>query len=327
MSSTEKATLRQVDPWKIEPNKDNPRRLFDEDKLETLKQSIKEVGVLVPLIIYRNENGRDTYILLDGERRLRCARSLKLSTVPCHEISAPTREENILRMFNIHNVREDWDLVPTALKLETLIELLRKRSGKEPSTKLLAEQTGMNSTRIADCIRVLRYKKYHDLVLNPDPTKRLSGDFFSQLDIALDRLEGFPEILEEIPRDKIIQIMIKKKQQGIIKTSLEFRTLRRILTSEKKGISRKTIVHNVKQFIRSEPEVDTSGKVKSSGITIDQIYEKTAQSRYFETQLVKATEKLDLMLAGIEEDGTEDKELLASLKKIGERIKRIIKSN
>src|SRR2546427_7162667 len=113
--------LISVDPWKIEPNPDNPRRLFDEEDLEYLKQSIHGRGILVPLIVYKRNVRDENYVLLDGERRLRCAQALNLHHVPVNVIASPDRSENILLMFNIHNVRKDWELVPTALKLELLI--------------------------------------------------------------------------------------------------------------------------------------------------------------------------------------------------------------
>src|SRR3990172_8895793 len=71
----------------IEPNPHNPRRLFDEEPMRILRESIKKLGVLVPLDVYpkdvkRIDLRKDKFVLLDGERRWRCAKELDLADVP-----------------------------------------------------------------------------------------------------------------------------------------------------------------------------------------------------------------------------------------------------
>ncbi|MCK4826449.1 ParB/RepB/Spo0J family partition protein, partial [bacterium] len=99
---------------KIRRNPHNPRVLFDPEPLNVLRDSIKEVGILVPLLVYESIKTKD-YVILDGERRWRCAKELGLPDVPANVIEEPSTLNNILRMFNIHNVREPWELMPTAL--------------------------------------------------------------------------------------------------------------------------------------------------------------------------------------------------------------------
>ena len=70
MSAT--GELTEIDPELIEPNPRNPRRYFNEERLDLLRTSIQEVGILVPLIAYRRTVGDgDRYVLMDGERRWR----------------------------------------------------------------------------------------------------------------------------------------------------------------------------------------------------------------------------------------------------------------
>jgi ParB family chromosome partitioning protein len=118
------ATLQQISPDKIRHNPDNPRLVFREDEMQQLMDSIKEVGIKVPVSLY--EDGLK-FVLLDGERRWRCAKRLNLSVIPAIIQPKPSRLENILMMFNIHNVRVDWDPMPMALKLRDVRELLEKR--------------------------------------------------------------------------------------------------------------------------------------------------------------------------------------------------------
>ena len=121
------STLLKISPEEISPNPHNPRLIFGPDDLNELKKSIGKVGILVPLTVYKNQRKfpKTAYILLDGERRWRCAQELGLETVPANIIDEPSDvTQNILFMFNIHHYRKEWSLFPTALKLKVLIEKL-----------------------------------------------------------------------------------------------------------------------------------------------------------------------------------------------------------
>src|SRR5712692_8995301 len=102
------STLQEIPSSKIDQNPDNPRLIFREEELNQLLDSIREVGIQVPLAVYRKGQ---RFVLIDGERRWRCARKLNLATVPAIVQPKPNRLENILMMFNIHNVRSDWELM------------------------------------------------------------------------------------------------------------------------------------------------------------------------------------------------------------------------
>src|SRR5437867_787943 len=93
----------------LDPNPHNPRRLFDKSPLETLQDSIKRVGILVPLTVYRDSKTK-RYVILDGQRRWMCASAIGLKTVPVNEVKEPTLIQNIVTMFQIHKLREDWEL-------------------------------------------------------------------------------------------------------------------------------------------------------------------------------------------------------------------------
>jgi len=327
MSDSSEQQVLRIEPKKIEVNPHNPRRLFDEADLEALKKSIKERGVLVPLTVYRKKSDNEKFVLLDGDRRLRCAKMLDLPEVPVNEIAPPNKTENILLMFNIHNVRKDWEFVPTALALETLIDLLEKE-GKETSNKELAKLTSMTVTRVAQCRRALKYKKYFDIALNPDAEKRIGGDFFSELDLVFDKLDKYPEIKKDFPKPKLVEIMLKKKQEGTISDFVqEFRLFRRVLSSEKKGIEKKRIVQNVKQYLRSKPVSDKTGKIVKKAMTMNTVYDRTSYSIYTEKEIVKVAQELDNLLSRINYEEVKDKNIFNEvLKNLVERITHMIKN-
>src|SRR5436309_2719031 len=126
------ATVQLVDPRTIQKNTANPRLIFRQDELDSLADSIREQGILVPLAVYRS---RDKYTLLDGERRWRCAIRLGLNKVPVIVQDKPDPVTNIMMMFAIHNARKDWDPLPTAMKLEELEKKLSGPKGKPPTIR------------------------------------------------------------------------------------------------------------------------------------------------------------------------------------------------
>jgi len=122
-------TLKHLSTHEIVPSRNNPRLLFDPEPLTALKDSIREKGVLVPITVYPLK-GQDKYSILDGERRYKCCAELAEEglhlTIPANIVEPPTKIAGLLYMFSIHNYREQWELMPTALSLQTVIEELKE---------------------------------------------------------------------------------------------------------------------------------------------------------------------------------------------------------
>ncbi len=136
---------RLVDPHEIRENPENPRLIFRQEELDELESSIAAQGVLVPLSVFV-DGGH--YVLLDGERRWRCALKLSLGRVPVLTQPKPTRLQNIMMMFAIHNARKAWDPLPTAYKLRDLEKEFKQREGRDPTEAELAQLASMNRGEI-----------------------------------------------------------------------------------------------------------------------------------------------------------------------------------
>src|SRR5690242_19639929 len=111
-------------PKDIKPNPEYPHLIFHLDELEELENSIANQGILVPLTVYKSKS---EYVILDGERRWRCALKLALPRVPVIVQPQPTCFQNIMMMFAIHHARKAWDQLPTAYKLRDLEQEFEKR--------------------------------------------------------------------------------------------------------------------------------------------------------------------------------------------------------
>ncbi len=103
----------------IDPNKSQPRKLFYDDSLEELADSIRTHGILQPLALRRRENGR--YQIIAGERRFRAAKRAGLLSVPAVIIDADDREVSELAL--IENLqREDLNPVEEAEGIKSLLD-------------------------------------------------------------------------------------------------------------------------------------------------------------------------------------------------------------
>ena len=221
--------VREVRTEALTPNPHNPRMLFDRAPLETLKLSIEKVGILVPLTIYR-ESKKQRYVILDGQRRWICAKELGLEKVPVNVVAEPSLVQNIVTMFQIHKLREDWELMPTALKLELLMSELDERSEKR-----LSVLTGLDQAVVSRCKKLLTFpKKYQDMMLDPDPRKREKADFFIELyavrnDRTVNKMKWFK-------KDKFTMDMLRKYRSpvGSIKAVTDFRKIKQHVTNAAK---------------------------------------------------------------------------------------------
>lgn len=122
----------------IKPNPDQPRINFDEEALEELATSIRELGIIQPLTLRSAEAG--TYMIISGERRYRAAKLAGLDTVPAYVRTA--NDSELTEMALIENIqREDLNAIEIALTFRKLIdqynltqERLSKRIGKKRAT-------------------------------------------------------------------------------------------------------------------------------------------------------------------------------------------------
>jgi hypothetical protein len=107
--------IEYIDINNIKPNRNQPRKVFSEEKIIELADSIKEHGVIQPLIVRAADSG---YELVAGERRWRAARTAGLKEVPCI-LRELTEEENMLLAVVENMQREDLNPIEEAEGLET----------------------------------------------------------------------------------------------------------------------------------------------------------------------------------------------------------------
>lgn len=141
------SAISEIEINRIVPNPDQPRRTFDEETLEELAASIRELGVVQPLTLRLGEDG--DYQIIAGERRWRAARKAGLFTVPAYVRTVSDTE--MTEMALIENIqREDLNSIEVALGFKKLIDTYHLTQER------LSERLGKKRATIANHLRLLR---------------------------------------------------------------------------------------------------------------------------------------------------------------------------
>jgi ParB family transcriptional regulator, chromosome partitioning protein len=280
-------TLAQIATNKIRPNTENPRLTFRQGELEELQESIRQYGIQVPIAVYRK--GTD-YVLIDGERRWRCASKLNLKTIPALVQKEPAPLENLLLMFNIHALREQWDLLTIALKLPKIIGLIVKEVGREPTEIELSTRTGLSRGVIRRC-RLLTDlpPKYKDMLLaelkKPKSKQLLSEDLFIEIERSLKTaIRAMPDIVGD--KDKARDILVKKYKDKVIDNIVDFRKVAKIARANTVGVNITDAQIAIKRLL-TDPKY-----------SITQAWSETASEAYAERDIVS---RIDSLLTKLDE--------------------------
>lgn len=138
--------IHKIKVIEIEPNREQPRRIFDEEALDELASSIKTYGVLQPILVNKRD---DYYEIVAGERRWRAAKKAGLTEMPCiikDDITDKTNKE-IALIENLQRV--DLNPIDKAKGLKELID------DYGMTQKELADSIGISRSNIANSIRIL----------------------------------------------------------------------------------------------------------------------------------------------------------------------------
>jgi len=268
---------------KLKANPHNPRMLFDREDLKVLRESIERVGILVPLTVYQ-EKISGNYVILDGQRRWICAQEVGLKEIPVNQVAEPTLVQNIVTMFQIHKLRKDWELMPTALKLELLMRELGEKKERR-----LAELTGLDEAVVVRCKKLLSYnKRYQDTMLDADPDKRVKADFFIELYPVRNDREVVK--LPWFKKDKFTDDMLRKVEQKGIKSLTDFRIVKQYINNAVKAKKISTISKRLQEF------------AESPTLTPDHLNIESAKVEAEARKLLKSVESLYAQISDIDID-------------------------
>ena len=157
-----KNTTQEIEIDLISPNKQQPRKMFNEDALEELSESIKEHGIIEPLVVSKktDSNKKEYYQIVAGERRWRAAKLAGMKKVPV--VVKEYTDHQILEIALIENIqREDLNPIEEAQAYSSLIKELSLTQDQ------LAERVSKSRTAITNSMRLLKLsKKVQQMVID-----------------------------------------------------------------------------------------------------------------------------------------------------------------
>ncbi len=146
--NTEKSESRvlAIDINQISPNPKQPRKRFEDDKIDELSYSIREHGIIQPILVKRMPNG---YEIIAGERRWRAARKAEVKEIPCI-VKDYDEQENMLVALIENMQRENLNAVEEALAFESMIDKFNLTQEE------ISKSVGKSRPYIANALRLLR---------------------------------------------------------------------------------------------------------------------------------------------------------------------------
>ena len=141
------STINEIPLSQIEPNPNQPRREFDQDALQELAASIRQIGIIQPITLRQTSD--DHYQIIAGERRWRASQIAGLYAIPAY--IRTISDENIMEMALVENIqREDLNAIEIALAYEHLLD------AEGMTQEKVSERVGKSRTAITNYLRLLR---------------------------------------------------------------------------------------------------------------------------------------------------------------------------
>jgi ParB family chromosome partitioning protein len=307
------AELEWIDVDLVDRNRENPRIVFRQKEMDNLMESISLHGVLQPISVYKD---RRRYVIIDGERRWRCSRKLNIASIPALVQPKPSPLDNLLIMFNVHSLREQWNLLTIAVKLPRVIELLEAELERKPTETELSEKTGLPRATIRRSKLLIDLPDEHierllDELKKPKSQQRLSEDLFIEMERALGTVErALPGLIKD--KEKVRKVLLEKYENNVIPNIVHFRDLAKIARAENVDAD-KTVASRVLNKVFTP-----------NSYSITQAYEASVSAAYLERDVKTRVEALTDRLEGLDvaEVDEEMAEKLKTLIKLATKLVR-----
>ena len=199
------ASIQELSISLIQPNPNQPRREFDEERLEELASSIRALGLVQPITV--QELGGGQYQIISGERRWRAAQLAGLERLPAY--IRPVRAEELMELALVENIqREDLNAIEIALAYQQIIDLQHLKQEE------LAERVGKKRTTVANYLRLLRLPAEIQLGLTQRLIDMGHARALLQIEDTERQLELYALIQQEQLSVRAVEELARAVQQG-----------------------------------------------------------------------------------------------------------------
>ena len=262
----QKKTEMVVKIAKVEPNRDQPRKNFDEDALQELADSIKQFGLLQPILV---QERKDYYEIIAGERRWRAAKIAGLKEIPV--IIRNYSDQEIVEISLIENIqREDLNPIEEAQAYKRLLEEFHLKQDE------VAERVSKSRTAVTNSMRLLKLSDGVQQMIIDD---MLSTGHARAL-IPIEDQEMQLQLAQKIFDEKLSVREVEKLVKGILKPEKE-----KLKKEEKQQTIQyiyQYIENKLKEKFSRKVEISSKGKNGSGKIEIE-FYSNDDLDRLVET--------------------------------------------
>ena len=199
------SSIGEIEIEKIFANPNQPRRDFNEEALQELADSIKELGVIQPITLRKMDDG--TYQIIAGERRFRASQIAGKGTIPAYILKAD--DEDTMEMALIENIqREDLNPLEIALAYQQLIEQ------HNLSQEQLSKRVGKGRATIANFLRLLKVPATIQVALKEKRIDMGHAKALLSLDSHSDQINIFHDIEKNSYSVREVEEMVRKIKEG-----------------------------------------------------------------------------------------------------------------
>ena len=253
---------------KVEPNRDQPRKNFDEDALLELSESIKQFGVLQPLLV----QDKDTYYeIVAGERRWRAAKMAGMKEIPIIIKSLTPRE--MVEVSLIENIqREDLNPIEEAIAFKRLLTEFNLKQDE------VAERVSKSRTTVTNSMRLLKLNdKVQQMIVDEMITTGHARALLSIEDQDLQFTAAqkiFDEKLSVRETEKLVKQILKDGKPGKVKPEEDSEEIKRL----------KTVYHDIEEKMKQAlgTKVIINYKDKNKGKIEIEYYDSNQLEHLFE---------------------------------------------
>ena len=233
----------------VEPNRDQPRREFDEDSLMELADSIKQFGILQPLIVQKK---KDYYEIIAGERRWRAAKLAGIKEVPV--IVKEYTDQEIVEISLIENIqRENLNPIEEAMAYKRLLEEFSLKQDE------VAERVSKSRTAVTNSMRLLKLSErvqqmiIDDMISTGHARALLAIDDEEQQYILANKI--FDEKLSVRETEKLVKAL-KNPKKEVKKQKLEHTFVYQNIEEQMKNIIGTKVSVNAKANGKGKIEIE-----------------------------------------------------------------------
>lgn len=239
-------TIVELELEAIEVNPHQPRTSFNEDTLQELASSIKELGVIQPITVRKIEFNK--FQLVSGERRFRASKLVGLKTIPAYIRIANDQES--LEMALVENIqRQDLDPIEIALSYRRLIEEIQLTQEE------MSNRVGKNRSTIANYLRLLKLDPIIQTGMRDGFITMGHGRALITLEDTSDQLEIYEKIIADSLSVRATEALVRKLQAPGQSTS--------IIKTQTPAFAKKASKELSDYFeVKTEVKANSSGKGK-----------------------------------------------------------------